>query len=703
MSRRGYTLDQIADNIKKSGLLIDKIGRRRVVMDSARMNANTYANVSGPLKRMCEDLSRISSLLNSDMSNHREVLRTWYATFIHSIMSYAEGPIKPASRGVAEYASLFDRFELTLSQAFVAADVSSDANYEALEFLGDGYWKNALVAYFIRERRIENESILTVLKHTHENTKALSDLARIFSMEKLVRHAKTKDPDAVCEDVFEAVMGALQHLQWELQRDIGAPDALQYCTDNGFSNRLVRLVFGNCDAFYRHKVPPKTFITTLSGVFGSGSDSWAIKSKQEVNATRIQISFFTPPEIVARIAQIFGTSVQLLGPLLNSFYESAPDANAKLFSSIVYDDLVRKLEELGITQGTLQAHRNRSLVPQQLRNSLEALMVAASSKGYWLGINVPKSKGDRALDGAGMTASNSRAMQLQASLYHDNPSGHIHKVSERLFSGGEAEKLRAFGALFDSVKTLISAVHPAGSPDLGKRGKDGHLRFGERIGVRTGRDGDLTSAGAGVDVGTSSTGLLRNDRAPTNWAFRSTITNVGQIGSLLISHGGISGTNALIDARDSSSVKSIVTLYEELNALQKKAVDPDAKYAVISDKLLRDMGSDSSLIESFKLRVNTVTEVLIDNQDDTYAIATYNPPERILESRSGRMKEAFVKLVGKTTPETMMILYQLGQVSTSENPIEITSKRLRERILQLSQGHPEYRRNNAASFEQLLS
>ena len=410
-----------------------------------KLSESTYGNITGPLKALSDMLGKMVSFLNPDGSNYRDVLKDWASVFMFGIMSYGNGPIKPIPTTLARYEELYDKYESTLIRAFICEDVSADNNYENLEFLGDATYKNALVFYLYRELRIQNKSIATVLKHTHENTKALSDLAKIFHMEPLILSKGTKKTDSLHEDVFESVLGAFQLLQWEIQRDTSAPEAAEFAADNGVANRLVRMIFKHSDARRDFRIPAKTFMETLRGLFANNKDE--MKTVEKCTADSMIIVIATVRSVVSKIALSFGADMQKLSKVLNCRYESAdPTVDAKHFSSTVYNDLVSKLEELGIGQTDVQSYKNRAIAPKEFHERLNQLAVRATEKGYWIGLNVPKAVKARGTLG------------IHATLYHDDPRRPIRRAEAEGY--GMVDRMNVFTTLFDKLEEIINLAKP---------------------------------------------------------------------------------------------------------------------------------------------------------------------------------------------------------------------------------------------------
>jgi hypothetical protein len=429
---------------KRGAVVLSNLGMRSTVrFSSETLNKMIYGNIRGPLLSLSKKLGRIVNNLLEDGSNYMSVLREWSATIMHGLLVYDIDEMHAQKITVQRYLDLFDRYQSTFARAFVAEDLSSDDNYEEIEIMGDATYKNALIFYFWRELHIRNKSITTVLRHTHENTKALFDLATIFGMDKLVRSKGSKRFYAVCEDVFESVIGTFQEMEWEIQADPRSPEFLFFSANNGFATRLVRMVFQNSDARQEYKIAPKTFITGLQGTFSTGADKMYIK--EEFNNDMMMIVFKTPVAILNIMSQIFGCRVKDLTKVLNCTYMSEdPKAGSKHFSSIVYESIVTKLEKLGITQQTFQAIKNRGMVPPLFHDRMNKLFAASIKKGYWIGISVPKS------------SKGAKLLSVRCTLYHNDPTKSLPRAAvDGYLKENETD---AFNTLFTKIESIIAKL-----------------------------------------------------------------------------------------------------------------------------------------------------------------------------------------------------------------------------------------------------
>jgi hypothetical protein len=433
-------------------VLSDLWASKRRVVPKASLDASTYGNITGPLLALSTRLGDIKGRMSTDRSNYTEILRDWAATIMHGIMTYNPSGIRPVtldavSVDVDRYRALFDKYSTLFHRAFMAENVSATDNYENLEFLGDDVYKTALVFYIWRELKINNKTQATILKHTHENTKALSDLARIFHMDVLARTNKSvKQVDSLYEDVFEAFVGVLQLVQWEIQRDPSSPEYTALCTDCGFANRLVRLIFHCSDAKFEHGVAPKTFVTSLEWDFAQDSERLVHQTKAGSDGP--VIVFRTPPTIISRMAAVFGSDKRLLSGILNSTH-MAPDrdVHVKKFSAKVYGDVVKMLADprIGINERTTQMYRTQKVVPKEFYARLGQISAAATAKGYWIDISLPKDQN-----------STSR-VTARGVIRHGDPRRSA-PVVEVAGEAGKGELERVVGLLLDEIKTILDRI-----------------------------------------------------------------------------------------------------------------------------------------------------------------------------------------------------------------------------------------------------
>jgi hypothetical protein len=422
--------------------------RSFIKLGTDQTRKSSYGEPRGALAALAERLGHVIAQLAADGSNYREVLRMWAATFMHGIMTYAPGDFQRIEVALERYLEIFDKYERIFHQAFVAEDVSADNNYDNLEFLGDGVYKNALVFYLWRELRIQNKTIATTLKHIHENTKALSDLARIFHMDKLARSNGSKQADALNEDIFESVLGVLQCVQWEIQRDPSMPESAALAADSGFANRLVRMIFRCSDARYEYAIAPKTFMTGLQGMFRDMPEKMMSTASQ--TADKHVIIFRTPPSVVARMAQMFNSDARALGKILNCTFETEDEkVTAKHFSTLIHEKLIELLAapNINITYQTFQSHMNRKIAPREFHERLDQLAVRAAEKGYWLALNIPV-----------VSRKATGRLIVHAVLYHNDPTRVLRRAEVEGY--GEVDRNRVFTELLDKAEDLIELARP---------------------------------------------------------------------------------------------------------------------------------------------------------------------------------------------------------------------------------------------------
>jgi dsRNA-specific ribonuclease/transposase-like protein len=417
---------------RKGALLLTRDDTFHVVSKKRTMNG-IYGKTTGALKKLSDELGEIVACLNE--TNYEKVHRNWWVALMRGVVSYRVD--NPDVGNPELYERIYDDHLEVFRSAFTTEEVDSANNYENLEFIGDSVFKHSLVEYFWSERNIRNKSIATVLKHTFENTKALSDLAQIFHMGALVRKSADteKHDDEIHEDVFEACMGVLREVQRMIQRNPSFPESALFTSDSGFANRIVRLVFENSGVTLTHFVPSKTFITSLSWQFERGSEKIQVTEKFSLASTTISIK--TPLSVTSEMAHSFQCDTAALHSVLNATY-SAAEANvhAKLFSQIVHDDLVHKLAKLGITQQSVQNLKNRIIVPRELHPFLDRISAAATAKGYWIGFNVQK-----------------KTNGISATLYHNQPDRTLRKFGLEFVS--PADRLRAVDQILRKMEKIV--------------------------------------------------------------------------------------------------------------------------------------------------------------------------------------------------------------------------------------------------------
>lgn len=351
-----------------------------------------FSKPVGKLLDLSEKLGNIILNLSDDQSNYHTILRDWSIAFMHGILEYRKNDLRPELPDDNFYVDIFDQYAGVFKRAFVAEDVDDD-NYEDLEFLGDASYRAALTYQLIVEQGVKNKAYCTHLRHHFENTAALSNLARIFHMEPLIRSNGAKPTESLTEDVFESILGAFQILECEILRQPGTPVFDLLCANNGFTHRLVRMVFDCTTHDMDVKVPAKTFMTGFSFLFTVGGEKINIID----NMREFKIAFATSPPVVALIARTFQVDAARLGKILNASYSMLDGGgNDKRFSHKVYTDTVNALMSIGITQSAVQMHKNMREVPSIFHERMNTIGQTAVAKGYWLGINFPKNIQTRA-------------------------------------------------------------------------------------------------------------------------------------------------------------------------------------------------------------------------------------------------------------------------------------------------------------------
>jgi len=549
-----------------------------------RLSRSNYGQLRGELLALSNNLHQVVRNLEEGQENYRDVLQEWFATLMHGIMSYnsglrVEGGIRSlvllsASRGIEKYRELYSKYEHIFVRSFVSEEVSADDNYEELEFLGDSAYRTALISYMWRELRIRNKSVLTFLKHKHENTKSLSDLAKILHVDALVRTKGTKHLDATLEDVFEAVVGVMQIMEWEIQRNPNEPESAQFAASGGFAIRLVRMIFENSNARYEDRVAPKTFVTSLSTAFSVGREK--ILETAKTDAEHQIITFRTAPAIVSQIAGTFGADQRALSKILNCRYESSTGgSHAKHFSQVVYEDIVDRLAKLGITQHSLNAYQNRVQVPVELRGAFENLTAKAKAKRLWLSVSVPK------------TADRTGSYEIKSMLYHDDPHRIIPKTQTTV--QGEADRMNAFRELMKLTDALIDRT-PAVS-DVGDK-----IR-------KTMNDVFKLTAEDSESQSSVPASVSRNSTHKAPWIIDAAQTVV-QHGDT--SHSGIAGS---------------ATENRQFTAAEMHDAIMGARYDIIREDTLRKAEKDNDLKLTLKNRIAAPgrhISMLIRNDAGTY-------------------------------------------------------------------------------------
>ncbi len=575
----------------KGSIPLRDMGLRSFVkLGAEQTGKSTYGKPRGALESLSVALGKIVGPLKQDGSNYRTVLREWMGTFMHGIMSYSPSGYVRVDVTLERYLKLFEEYETIFHQAFVADSVSADNNYENLEFLGDGVYKNALVFFLWRELGIQNKTISTTLKHSHENTKALSDLARIFHMDALARSDGSKHPDALIEDVFEAVVGVLQTIQWEIQRDPSSPEHAALTTDCGFANRLVRLIFNCSDAKYEYSIPPKTFITTLEGMFRDASEK--MKSTATQTADRHVIVFRTPPSIISRMALRFGSNAWELTRILNCTFESTDtQVSEKHFSATVHEKLITLLAGQGITYQSVQNHKNHLIAPPEFHKRLDILAQKAAAKGFWLGLVVSAAS----RKGAGR-------LIVDANLYHNDPRRPLQRVRQESLGTNDrslyTQLLDDAERLIDKAQKIDEKWHP-GSKELG----------GFKM------TGDVDADAPGIQVPSHA----RAPIAKAPWAADAARTIVDS-GTIL--HSAVAG-NAVAPEAPNARALTLVDMFAEYYVRQKKAT--------LRHDLLVTANTDERTAKGLLLEISektTTTAVLSpDESGKGYAVSFLAPPK----------------------------------------------------------------------------
>lgn len=420
--------------VSKSSIGYKKISEKQ-------LTKTLYPNPKGPLKELISNLKAEAEKLND--SNYGDTVLEWMAIFLHGVMTCDVDKTGIVDVSLDRYRRIVQKYSRLIHRAFATESVSDIDNYENLEFLGDGVYKNALVFYFWRECKLYNKSAVSTIKHTHENMKALSDLAKMFSMIPFVVHKNDKHVDGIYEDVFEAVMGVFQIIQWDIQQDPGSKEFIPFSADSGFANRLVRLIFKNTDVILEGKVAHKTLFTTLSWQFAEGNSRLTTSAKESENHLYITVS--APRLVVMKIAQAFNVSYNELNGICNRRYDSDSDAHPQWFSSVVHEDIMTSLAKLGITEQAIHELKTLKSVPGHLAGALKTIFKSANAKGYWVGINKD------------ISINSHQNIVLKGVLYHSNM---FQPVQHKTISGPKHLIEDLYLKLFAKIKKMIEIAPP---------------------------------------------------------------------------------------------------------------------------------------------------------------------------------------------------------------------------------------------------
>jgi hypothetical protein len=591
---------------RNGSLALNNFMKRTIVhVSKSELDSTTYGKIRGPLLELVKKLRAVTAVLQDDDKNYVEVLKMWMATFMHGIMSFGVNDMRPVVSDIGRYMEIFERYKSIFLEALVAEDVSEEENYEDHELTGDMVYKSALLYFFVRELKIRNKTVATVLKHTHENTKALSDLAKMFSMDKLVKTKKSKMLESVHEDVFESILGVLQDVQWEIQRDPKSPEFIEFSADNGFANRLVRMIFKNSDARREYRIAPKTFVTTLRGMFNVSGES--IKSKKGSRVGDLKdgklegtIVFQMSEAIIGHMSQVFGCNSRALSEIFNCTYVSDdPDVNGKIFDAFVYNDVVDRLEEIGITQQKVQHIKNRSLAPPAFHEKMNKISVAAQLKGYWLGLNIP-------LSSKGVSSHS-----IQCTLYHNDPQRSLRKVT---IDGYQKEQeWDAFENMFTQIEKIVESARPIDVKEVTKKKNrlgGGQSRSNGSRKINFKRLAPDTSIPTQRVVNPDATRMLGTGASiTTNVAWKIDVA----MSAIPTSGVAITGTPGMLaNQAPQSGVPTIYDLFSEMMPKQPRT-------EVITEATLRDVVINPNLQKSFfdhVRKMSSVFSLLSSNTND---------------------------------------------------------------------------------------
>jgi hypothetical protein len=440
-----------------STLAIPQMNTRRITYTSRDFKEPLFKNIRGYLKEMSKDLGNIVNKLHDDGSNYRSILREWAIRFIQGLIEYRKVDIRLSKPDMATYETFFDKYSQVFMRAFVAEDVMADDNYENLEMIGDNEYRYALLNYIFYEMGVQNKSIATILKHTYEKTRSLSNLAAIFHMEPLIRSNGSKLANDLSEDVFESVMGAVHNLERNMLRDANSEHYQALAGDNRFCLRLVRMAFECSTTDCHMTVPPKTFIVGVTNLFVFGGAKIIIKEDSRDGLPIITLRATLP--VIHGLCKIFGCDHMKLRKELNTTHcAKSSDINAKFFSEKVFESIYYSLEKLGISQQTVQVFKNKKHVPSSMHSRLMEISARADAKGFWLGINIPKNIKGRS------------TAVVQGMLYHSEHHRHIPQEEVAVKDSYMDPVL--YATLFDKLDKLIARTPPIASKKTARSNDD---------------------------------------------------------------------------------------------------------------------------------------------------------------------------------------------------------------------------------------
>lgn len=583
--------------------------KNHVYVSDASLNKSTYTDIRGPLAAMSKRLKDIAAQGKLESRNYSAVLDAWASAFITGLVTYNPTPFKfvlePEDELFLKYSTLVKKFSTEFVKVFTSEKASVNANYENYEFFGDSVYKNAIVTYFTRELNIRNKTIATVMKHHHENTKALSDLAEILGLTDLINNGGEEISAAVREDVFESLIGFMTYFEWELCRDTTSDNSMIFANGNSIVNRFVRMVFSNSDYTIPTNIAAKTFLTSIKRMFSEKGDE--IRIDEASTQERAIITIKTSANIISNMARVFSVDRNELTKILHCTYTSKNvDVNIKTFANVVYSGVVEQLKSIGIGQQEVQAYKNLKMIPRAKHQRMMALYNRALELGYWFGFNVPKKMRHMA----------TTRISLEAVLYHDRKDyGLVHVTSE----GPANEILSVIETLLCKIEDVIkeSSAKPAGKPHT--LHMDTKL-VDELSGYRNDNTSGSGTTSSGIDpslIVNTKTLKLNSEFADVGSDKLTHIEDISAGHTNNASHGGIVGMNMttaagsmnvrhkdaeILDKTQLSSVHQLMSMwgfdkpYGSVIGFASMKKNITGVFGMIEDKKLMSFGSFNPVI-----------------------------------------------------------------------------------------------------------
>ncbi len=131
-----------------------------------------------------------------------------------------EKPLKIKSLEIYQRAFVDDSF-VAEPDPVIASQIDASKSYQVLEFLGDSFVGAAVTQYLFDRFEDERQGFCTVIKHRIVEKRMLARFARFLSLQEYILLSPTKDrtstvgsmegrdDPALCEDCFEAFIGAI--------------------------------------------------------------------------------------------------------------------------------------------------------------------------------------------------------------------------------------------------------------------------------------------------------------------------------------------------------------------------------------------------------------------------------------------------------------------------------------------------------------